>query len=107
MQKGKEKRRPLPGCPGEGVVYLTLLFCRHFLIHPHEPGHAGGLVGFLDRHAIGLHDSFVVELVRFAQLRRNRQRPVQIRRRAVRIQGARVEDPLRLFFCLFALNNLK
>ena len=94
MQKGKEKRRPLPGCPGEGVVYLTLLFCRHFLIHPHEPGHAGGLVGFLDRHAIGLHDGLVVGLVSFAQLRRHCERVVQVRQAAVGIECAGIEDSL-------------
>ena len=41
----------------------------HLLIQPHKPGYAGCLVRLLDRHAVRLHYSLVVELVRFAQLR--------------------------------------
>lgn len=68
----------------------------HLLVHPHQPRYAGSLVRILDWHAVGLHDGSVVFLVRFPQLRRHRQRIVQICQRAVRVQGARVENSLVL-----------
>ena len=68
----------------------------HLLVHPHQPGHTGSLVRILDRHAVGLHDGFVVCYMGLAQLRRHGERVVQICQRAVRIQCARVEDPLVL-----------
>ena len=83
-----------PSPPGEGlksvlllrdVVFrcLLLLLLRQLLVHLHQLRDAGGFGVELAPEAIGLHNGFVVGLVRFAQLRRHGDFVVEIGKAAI------------------------
>ena len=73
------------------------------LIQSHEPGNAGSLIRFLDRHAVCLHNRNVVCDMRLSKFRRHGQRVVQIGERTVGIFGTGIKNSLCGFLYQFLL----